>query len=175
MDAGGETKVSMPAPEFAEAIRPFIGRWFEDKSQGDVSSLDTFLTACSWSWPARKILTNAPNQMWEVRPAAAESDTVDDQTETAAITFGVEANAVMKQLVSLVGAAPFVRSVAVYVLVHALIFASVDTVASMLQQPQAIMLLQLEQPWAIRLLQIVLVRVGRRAKWFLFWVGRRQV
>jgi hypothetical protein len=82
-------------------LRPFLGKWFENKSHGDVSSLSTFLAACGWSWATRPLLCNAPNQMWVVEQHA------DDSPEQMRI--GVELNALMQRLVHVVGAAPFVR------------------------------------------------------------------
>eukprot|EP01043_Picozoa_sp_COSAG02_P030868 COSAG02_NODE_1992_length_10163_cov_93.953200_2_plen_362_part_00 len=84
-----------------ERLAPFLGKWFEDKSHGDVSSLNTFLMACDWSWATRPLLCNAPNQMWVVQQHA---DDAPDQ-----MRIGVELNALMQKLVQIVGAAPFVR------------------------------------------------------------------
>eukprot|EP01050_Picozoa_sp_SAG11_P009852 SAG11_NODE_957_length_6394_cov_4.145512_6_plen_320_part_00 len=84
-----------------ELLLPLLGSWFEDKSKGDVSSLGTFLTACGWGWATRPLLTNAPNQMWCLQQHADDGP--------CSIRIGVEVNALMKKLVSLVGAAPFVR------------------------------------------------------------------
>lgn len=89
------------APTLQDRLVPFLGQWFEDKSHGDVSSLNKFLMGCDWSWATRPLLCNAPNQMWVVQQHADDAP--------AQIRIGVELNALMQKLVQLVGAAPFVR------------------------------------------------------------------
>jgi hypothetical protein len=86
--------------QVSASLRPFLGRWFEDKSRGDVSALGTFLTACNWNWATRQILCSAPNMMWEIKPV--------NEGGSQKMTLGVESNALMKKLIQMVGAAPFV-------------------------------------------------------------------
>lgn len=88
---GGEGKNDL-------SVSHFTGRWLEDKSRGDVAHLNEFLTACDWGWATRQILCSAPNQIWAI-----------EQPGPAKLKMGVEANALTKKLVGLVGAKPSVE------------------------------------------------------------------
>lgn len=99
--SGDDAAVQSSAPTVQERLAPFLGKWFEDKSHGDVSSLSTFLMACDWSWATRPLLCNAPNQMWALQQHADDAP--------GHMRIGVELNALMQKLVQIVGAAPFVR------------------------------------------------------------------